>query len=108
MHNFKEITKNCILQVFSDTIQKCILSKITQLKDALLKGLLYIKKHLSFVYFRPKPQKSKDLCLVKKDVSVFEGEPKWLVLAFKTKKVLRAHFGERVGNLCLQKIKYLH
>ena len=40
MHNFKEITKKiCIPQVFSN-IQKCILSKITQLKDALLKALL--------------------------------------------------------------------
>ena len=40
MHGFKEsIKKICIPQLFSN-IQKCILSKITQLKDALLKALL--------------------------------------------------------------------
>ena len=32
VHSFKEFNKNCITQVFSDTIQKCILSNITQLK----------------------------------------------------------------------------
>jgi hypothetical protein len=34
LHSFKEFNKNCIPQVFSDTIQKCISSNITQLKCA--------------------------------------------------------------------------
>ena len=38
----RNLTKNCISQVFSDIIQKCILSNITNLKYAYLKSLLYI------------------------------------------------------------------
>ena len=49
MYSFKEFSKNYISQVFSVTIQKCILSRITQLKGtyqgiAVLHTLLNSKK----------------------------------------------------------------
>ena len=43
VHSFKDLIKNCTSQVFSDTIQKCISSRITQLKGAQLKVLLQCK-----------------------------------------------------------------
>ena len=52
VHSFKEFIKNCISQVFSDTIQKCLSSRITKAQGAYLKGLLYY-------YFIPSHKRAK-------------------------------------------------